>query len=440
MAPDDPQSPTETRANETRPRRRRWPVWAGFLLVLCVGGYLIAQRLASSPTKSGQSSQTAKSARSGGISVSAAVAKTGNLGVYLTALGTVTPVYTITVTSRVVGTLMAVHYKEGQLVRKGDLLAEIDPRPYQAVLTQAQGQLARDQATLKNARIDVDRYTQAYQQHAIPEQTLATQQSTVNQDEGAVKADQGILDSAQVNVDYTRIHSPIDGRVGLRTVDPGNIVQANGTTGLAVITQLRPITVIFPVAENYISDVVTQMQAGHTLRVDALDREQQTELAQGKLLTIDNQIDITTGTVRFRAIFPNTNNRLFPNEFVNAKLLIRMLNSATLIPTACIQRNGDVSYVYVVQANKTVKSENVNIETQDDNTAAVTGVNAGDLLVSDGFDKLQDGVKVVLRTPTVPTSQPAPVSPQSGKHATPQGSADTHLNTNNQSKGQRSGK
>lgn len=368
------------------------------------------------------------------------MAKTGNLGVYLTAIGTVTPVYTVTVTSRVVGTLMAVHYKEGQLVRKGDLLAEIDPRPYEAVLTQAQGQLARDQATLRNARIDLERYKQALEQHAIPEQTMATQQATVNQDEGAVKADQGSLEAAQVNVDYTRIRSPIDGRVGLRTLDPGNIVQANGATSLAVVTQLQPITVIFPVAEDYISEVVNQMQAGHQLRVDALDRQQQKELAQGTLLTIDNQIDITTGTVRFRAIFPNKNNRLFPNEFVNAKLLVKTLKNATLIPTACIQRNGDVAYVYVVQADSTVKSKNIGIETTDENMAAVTGVTPGDMLVSDGFDKLQDGVKVALRKPAVPTSQAMTPNQQSGKNTTAKENADTQLNTKTQSDRQRSHK
>jgi multidrug efflux system membrane fusion protein len=415
MTPDPSHSPTDVpTSNETHQRRKRWPVWLFVLLILCGGGYLIAQRVTSGQKKSGAPKRAGNSGQSGAISVAAAVATTGNLGVYLTAIGTVTPVYTVTVTSRVVGTLMAVHYKEGQLVKKGDLLAEIDPRPYEAALTQAQGQMARDEATLRNARIDLERYRQALEQHAIPEQTMATQQATVNQDEGAVKADQGILAAAQVNVDYTRIRSPIDGRVGLRTLDPGNIVQANGATSLAVVTQLQPITVIFPVAEDYISEVVKQMQAGHQLRVDALDRQQQTELAQGTLLTIDNQIDITTGTVRFRAIFPNKNSRLFPNEFVNAKLLVRTLKNATLIPSACIQRNGDTAYVYVVQADKTVKSKNIGIETTDENMAAVTGVAPGDMLVSDGFDKLQDGVKVVLRKPAVPTGQTATASQQSG--------------------------
>ncbi len=418
--------------------RKTWPLWIVVLLLLCGGGYLIAQRIGSGK-KSTATAQTSRRGQAGGaISVAAAVAKTGDLGVYLTALGTVTPVYTVTVTSRVVGTLMSVHYKEGQLVKKGDLLAEIDPRPYAAVLAQAQGTLARDQAMLKNARIDLERYKAAYQQHAIPEQTLATQEAAVNQDEGAVDADQGVLAGAQVNVEYTKIRSPIDGRVGLRTVDPGNIVQANGTTGLAVVTQLKPITVIFPVAEDYISDVVTQMQAGHKLRVDALDRQQQTELAQGTLLTIDNQIDTTTGTVRFRAIFQNTNNRLFPNEFVNAKLLVRTLHNATLIPAACIQRNGDVAYVYVIQPNNTVKSQNIQIENTDENTVAVTGVNPGDKLVSDGFDRLQDGAKVVLRKPTVPTNQPAGVPSQTGKPTAGKNKPDSQqkINTETQSNGQ----
>jgi len=391
-APDHPPLPP---GQEEPPRRRRhWAIWAAALCLLCGGGFLLSQR-SSAPQSKGAKSRRGPAA----IPVSVVQVKQGNIGVYISALGTVTPVYTVTVTSRVVGELVAVHYREGQIVHKGDLLAVIDSRPYQAVLTQAEGQLARDQALLKNAYIDLDRYKMIYEQHAIPEQQLATQQATVDQDQGTVKLDQGNLDAAEVNVEYTKITAPIDGRVGLRQVDPGNIVQANGTAALLTIAQLQPITVIFTMAEDYISDVAPQMRAGRKLRVDALDRENQTEIAQGTVLTIDNQIDATTGTVKVRASFANRDYNLFPNEFVNAKLLVKTLNNVNLIPMASIQRNNEVAFVYVVNTNDTVQARNVTIATSDGNTAAVTGVNPGETIVTDGFDKLEDGVKVSIRKP-----------------------------------------
>jgi len=320
------------------------------------------------------------------------------MGVYISALGTVTPVYTATITSRVAGQLMEVHYREGQMVHKGDLLAVIDPRPYQAAYEQAQGQLQRDQALLHNARIDLERYRSAYAQHAIPEQTMATQQAAVNQYEGTTKLDEGNADAAKVNLDYSRITAPIDGRVGLRSLDPGNIVQANGTAPLLTITQIQPITVIFTMAEDYIHDVVTQIRAGHTLRVDTYDRDNQTHLSQGTLLTLDNQIDTATGTVRVRASFSNSDSRLFPNEFVNARLLVKTLTGGNIIPTAAIQRNNEVSFVYVVDPGKsTVLARNVTVATTDGLAAAVTGVSPGETVVTDGFDKLQDNVKIVPR-------------------------------------------
>ena len=391
-APDHPPLPP---GQEEPPRRRRhWAIWAAALCLLCGGGFLLSQR-SSAPQSKGAKSRRGPAA----IPVSVVQVKQGNIGVYISALGTVTPVYTVTVTSRVVGELVSVHYREGQIVHKGDLLAVIDSRPYQAVLTQAEGQLARDQALLKNAYIDLDRYKMIYEQHAIPEQQLATQQATVDQDQGTVKLDQGNLDAAEVNVEYTKITAPIDGRVGLRQVDPGNIVQANGTAALLTIAQLQPITVIFTMAEDYISDVAPQMRAGRKLRVDALDRENQTEMAQGTVLTIDNQIDATTGTVKVRASFANRDYNLFPNEFVNAKLLVKTLNNVNLIPMASIQRNNEVAFVYVVNTNDTVQARNVTIATSDGNTAAVTGVNPGETIVTDGFDKLEDGVKVSIRKP-----------------------------------------
>jgi membrane fusion protein, multidrug efflux system len=262
---------------------------------------------------------------------------------------------------------------------------------------------------------------------------LATQQATVHQDEGTVKVDEGNLAAAKVNVDYTRITSPIDGRVGLRTVDPGNIVPANGTTGIATITQLQPITVIFTMAEDYISEVVAQMRAGHKLHVDARSRDDQSELAQGTVLTLDNQIDTSTGTVRVRATFPNKDNKLFPNEFVNAKLLVQTLMGVNVIPNAAVQRNNEISFVYVVnRANMTVQSRNINVATSDGNNAAVTGVNPGETVVTDGFDKLQDGSKIVIRKPVgqnPPGTPPQLKEQQKNNQTNTQGNANQQLNT-----------
>ncbi len=388
-------------------RRRFWTIGAALLLIILGATFLLSRQQSS---KKGAASSDTKAGRGrgagGAVSVGVAQVTTGDLGVYINALGTVTPVYTVTLTSRVAGQLEQVRFKEGQMVHKGELLAVVDPRPYQAVLTQAQGQLARDQAVLKNAYIDLDRYKMIFAQKAIPEQTLATQQAAVEQDQGTVKVDQGNLDAAQVNVDYSRITSPIDGRVGLRLVDPGNIVQANGTAGLATITQLQPITVIFTMAEDYISEVTGQLRAGRVLRVDALDRSDQNVLAHGTVLTVDNAIDVTTGTVKVRAAYPNKDLRLFPNEFVNARLLVKTLKSVNLIPTAAIQRNNEIAFVYVVTPENTVQSRNITIATTDGLRAAVTGVKAGEKLVIDGFDRLQDGVKVVIRNDNASGSAP----------------------------------
>jgi len=344
------------------------------------------------------------------IPVAIAAVTVGSLDVYLDALGTVTPVYTSTIVSRVAGEITEVHFKEGQIVKKNDLLAVIDPRPYEAALVQGQGQLARDQASLKNARIDLGRYQNAYKEHAIPQQQLATQEATVEQDVGTVKLDQGNLDAAQVNVDYTRIRAPIDGRVGLRNIDPGNVVAANGTTGLCVITQLQPITVIFTIAEDEIGEVTAQMATGRSMQVLALDRSKTHQIAVGSLITVDNQVNTTTGTVRARATFPNTKNELFPNQFVNARLLVKTLTDVALVPQGAVQRNNDVAFVYIVQADSTVKTQNIKILATEGETSAVTGVNAGDRLVTDGFDKLQNGSKVSLKPAQPKSAAPAPAA------------------------------
>jgi multidrug efflux system membrane fusion protein len=339
------------------------------------------------------------------IPVTLAPVTVGNIDVYLDALGTVTPVYTVTVVSRVAGEIIEIRFKEGQIVKKNDLLAVIDPRPYVAALLQAQGQLGRDQAALKNARIDLVRYQNSYKEHAVPEQQVATQQATVESDEGTVKLDQGNLAAAQVDVDYTRIVSPIAGRVGLRNIDLGNVVAANGTTGLCVITQLQPITVIFTIAEDEIDEVTAQMATGRLMKVLALDRSKQHQIADGTLLTVDNQVNVTTGTVRARATFANTKNELFPSQFVNARLLLKTLTDVNLIPQAAIQRNNDVAFVYVRQSDSTVQSKNIKILATEGETSAVTGVNPGDQLVTDGFDKLQNGSKIVARKPAAEATE-----------------------------------
>ena len=345
------------------------------------------------------------------IPVSVAPVDLGSINIYLDNIGTVTPVYTVTLASRVAGALTEVRFKEGQMVQTGELLAVIDPRPYQAAVLQAQGQLARDQALLKNARLDLVRYQNSFKEHAVPEQQVATQQALVEQDMGVLKLDEGNLAAAQVNLDYTHIVSPINGRVGLRTVDPGNIVPADGTTGLLTITQLQPITVIFTIAEDDLSQVTEQIAAGRTLAVDALDRTKEHKLAAGNLLTIDNEINTTTGTVRARATFPNTHNELFPNQFVNTRLLVKTLTQVNLVPEAAIQRNNDVAFVYVVQPNATVLSVNVKILATEAEVSAVTGVKPNEQVVTDGFDKLQNGLKIVIRRPAAKPAAPDAAQP-----------------------------
>ncbi len=332
-----------------------------------------------------------------GVPITTTTAQTGNLGVYITAIGTVTPVYTVTVTSRVQGQITQVNYREGQMVHKGDPLLDIDPRPYQAALTQVEGQLAHDQAVLNEAKIDLDRYQQAYSRNAIAKQQLDDQEQIVQQDEGTVKNDEGQLANAHVNLDFCHITSPIDGRVGLRLVDPGNIVQANSATALVVITQLQPITVIFSVAEDYLPQIQKQLRAGQRLPVDAFDRDQTQKLASGTLLTLDNVIDPTTGTVKLKAVFPNTDSSLFPSQFVNARLLVETEKGDTLVPNAAIQRNAQGPFIYVIKSDQTASMQPVTVGTTDGATSAVTGISPGVTIATNGFDKLQDGAKVTVQ-------------------------------------------
>ena len=404
VAPAPAVSPESAKIKPSR-RRRLW-LWLAVLLVLGLGAYFVWSRIAAAKAASAAKAAAAKGPPP--IPVVAATSHKGDIGVYYSGLGAVTPLATVTVKSRVDGQLMSVRYREGDTVHKGDLLVEIDDGPYQAALTQAEGQLMRDQATLENARIDLVRYQQLVPQKAVPEQQLATQQATVHQDEGVVKLDEGQIASAKVNLAYCKIAAPVTGRIGLRLVDPGNIVQASDTTGLLVITQMDPISAIFTISEDQLQVVLKKMAAGPALEVDAYDRDAKTKLAQGSLTTLDNQIDPTTGTLKLRATFENAKGTLFPNQFVNAKLLVQEKRGVTLVPTAAVQRNSQAIYVYVVKADSTVTVRPITIGTTEGNDSEVTsGLVPGEIVVMSGVDKLQEGTKVNAQIP----SANSPVSP-----------------------------
>lgn len=329
--------------------------------------------------------------------MTAGVAEAKDVEIPLTALGTVTPVSTVAVTSRVGGILNAVHFTEGQIVKQGDLLAIVDPRPYEAAVTQAKGQLARDQALLANAKIDVDRYEAAFKKQAIAQQQLATQQATVQGDQGLVQLDQGALDAAQVNLDYTRITSPITGRVGLRQIDAGNIVQANGTTPLVTITQLQPITVVFTLSQDLLSQVQQGIKGGTPLKVEAFDRVKQQPIATGELLTIDNLIDPTTGTFRLKAQFQNGDDALWPGQFVSVRLVTGVDHNAVTIPARAIQAGPNGSYLYVIKPDNTVEMRIVEVAQVDHGVAAVAkGLAAGERVVLDGQYRLEQGSHIAL--------------------------------------------
>lgn len=333
--------------------------------------------------------------------VVAASAAARDVPVYLSALGSVSPTDSVIVRTQISGQLIRVLYKEGQLVKVNDLLAEIDPRPYEAQLTQYEGQLARDRALLANARVDLQRYQDLWRKDSVAKQTLDTQASLVKQDEGVVKLDEGLLQATQVNLTYTKIISPIDGRIGLRLVDPGNYVSPSDTTGIAVINSMNPINVVFSIPEDNVPEVMTQMNASQPLSVEVYDRSQTTLLDKGQLLTIDNQIDPTTGTVKLKAQFENKNNLLFPNQFVNVKLLLKILRNATVIPTAAIQHGAQNDFVYVVDENDKVSVKPVTLGVTVDENTVVTGINVGQSVVVEGADKLTEGetVKIAKNEP-----------------------------------------
>jgi membrane fusion protein, multidrug efflux system len=385
---------------------KHWWIWlpAAILLGIVVYSQLTKGRAAQGTGKPGASLSQPS------VAVTAAAAKKGDIGIYLNGLGAVTPVNTVTVKTRVDGELMKVYYQEGQIVKKGQLLVEIDPRPYQTQLTQTQGQMIRDQALLRNAKIDLQRYKVLSGQDSIAEQQYATQKSLVRQLEGTVKFDQGQIDNAKLQLIYSRITAPISGRIGLRPVDPGNIVHAADTTGLAVITQLEPITVIFTIPEDNLPAVLARLKAEAHLPVDAYNREQTKKIATGSLLTIDNQVDPNSGTVRFRAEFPNRDHALFPNQFVNARLLLETRRGVTLVPTAAIQRSPQGTFIYLVKADQTVAVRPVRPgPTEGDETAIDEGLQPGDQVVVEGTERLREGSKVELKGPGVAIpAKPAP--------------------------------
>jgi len=335
-----------------------------------------------------------KSPRGGGgpVTVQPVTATKGDIGVYLDSIGTVTPVYTASITSQVNGIVTSVHYREGQIVRKGDPLIDIDPRPYQATLMQAQGTLERDKGLLAQAEMDLQRYQDAWARKAIPKQTLDDQEKLVLQTQGTVKIDEGTVKYDEIQLEYCHIVAPISGRVGLRLVDPGNVVQSSGTLTLAVIAQIQPITIIFTIPEDNLGQVQSQVCKNVKLTVDAFDRANQKKIATGTLLTLDNQIDTTTGTVKARAQFENKDSRLFPNEFVNTRLLVDTIHDATLIPSSAIQHNGQIAFVYVLQGD-VAHLKNVKPGVTDGGTTEVTGISPGDVVANSSFDKLQDNSK-----------------------------------------------
>jgi len=371
-------------------RRRIWK-WSLALIVIAVVVVAVV-----SGVKKGNADAASKVEPPQIATIKTATAHLGPIGYYVEALGTVTPLATVNLYSQVSGRVMAVHYVEGQMVHQGDPLIDVDPRPYEAQLKQAQGTLQHDRGVLAQAEMDLVRYKDASAQQAISRQTYEDQVQLVEQNRGTVQNDIGQVEYAEVQLSYCHLSSPITGRVGLRLIDPGNVIFSGGSNPLVVITQLEPISVVFNVAEDDLDTVRSQILHRSSLVVDVFDRSQQTKIATGKLLTLDNQIDTTTGTVRFRGQFANNDLRLYPNQFVNARLLVKTLQNAVLVPTAAVQRNGTEAFVYVVSRD-TVKIRNIEELTNEDQVAAVTGLQPGEIVPITGFDKLQDGSKVNIQ-------------------------------------------
>lgn len=384
--------------------KSRWWLWIVILAVVAIGIWYYRGHSTSQAGATGAPGATGKGKGGAGgagftVPVVVATAQKGDLPVYLIGLGSVTAFNTVTVRSRVDGQIVKVNFTEGQFVHAGDALIEIDPRPYQVMLEQAEGQLAKDQAQLHDVQVDFERYTLLYNEGVVPKQQVDTQQAQVGQYQGAIKADQATIDNAKLQLVYAHITAPISGRVGLRLVDMGNIVHASDTTGLLVITQLQPISVIFTLPQDQLQQVLVKLRGGGLLPVEAYDRDDINKIADGKLATIDNQIDPTTGTYKLKSIFSNENNVLFPNQFVNVHMLVDTKRNLVIVPTAAIQRGPQGTYVYVVSGGDTVNIRVVTIaQTTGNNIGISSGLNGGDVVVIDGQDKLQDGSKVLTST------------------------------------------
>ena len=429
--------------NSAKKRRHRW-IWAIVLLLFgLLFFWVYKQHSASTAAPAGGSNR--RGAMTGPVPITLATATNGSIGVYLNAIGTVTPMYQDTITAQVTGVITAVHYREGQTVRKGDPLVDIDDRTYKAQLEQAQGALDRDQSLLAEAQMDLKRYQDAWAKNAIPRQTLEDQEKVVLQDQGTVRNDQGTVQYDTVEVAYCHITSPITGRVGLRLADPGNLVTANSTSALVVVTQIQPITVIFTLAEDNLQQVLQQMRSGKALEVDAYDRTNTKLIAKGKLITVNNLIDTVTGTVQLRAAFDNPKGELFPNEFVNTRLLVKTLDNQIMVPSSAIQHNGSVDFVYVVQGltpsapgksggasggghhgggtgssstgggaggsggksqpvGKAVMTTVKSGISDQGNTVVTSGLKAGDVVANSSFQKLIDGSPVTQSPIVIPST------------------------------------
>lgn len=373
--------------------KRRWWLWLIAFLVLAIAGYWLLTRWQSKSA----AAKAPRDAASVSVPVAVAQAQKGEIPVYLNGLGSVTPFNTVTVRSRIDGQLLRVAFQEGQFVRQGELLAEVDPRPFQVQLEQAQGQLARDQAQLNNAKLDLQRYTALVEHGVVTRQQYDTQAATVRQFDGVIRADQAVIDNAKLNISYCRITAPISGRVGLRLADVGNLIHATDQNGLVVITQVQPIAVLFTIPEDNLGQVLKRLRAGEQLSVEAYDRSGQTKLADGRVASIDNQIDQTTGTSRLKAVFENKDNIMFPNQFVNARLLVEMKNDKILIPAVAIQRGPQGTFVYVVKPDQTVDVRQVTVGIIEGTKASIDqGLADREQVVVDGVDKLRAGSKVQI--------------------------------------------